>query len=417
MQENVLRVDLSSLPQLTIENSGNSLHQTSIAVLSFTDRDEICKQQHIGRWISDDLTHFLSRFRYLSVVNRRTCEVVCRRHNETEAIGRALGTRYLATGSVSRLDDSLSVTARLIDAQSGKQFWCSTYEVNGHCLIDLEDDLAKKIATGLAVSIDARERKRVEQTSDNDCADPSATSLVLMADRLTKQFQQNANQRARQLVEDALHIDSSSARAFAVLSRTHHLDCRYGWTKNPDRSIEHAVAFAKKAIQLDTLEASGYAELGINQHFLKDYDAASASYRRALDINPNDPDILADYSDLLISNGEPEQAIESLTMAIHLCPDRAGMYRLYLACAFDVLGDDEMVIKVSSMIRGNREGHRMMAASYARLGMMDEASHHANLVMKVHPNFSLAHWRTVLPYRDPEIRARIVEGLERAGLH
>lgn len=417
MQENILRADLSSLPQLMVENLNSSLHQPSIAVLPFIDRDEVCLLQHIGHWLSDDLTHHLSRFRYLSVMNRRTTDAARSRHDELGAIGRTLGTRYLATGSVCWLDDCLLATARLIDGQSGKELWRSTCQADGTCLTDLEEDLAGKVATGIATSIDVMERQRLKQPMAIDRGATSIAPLILMADRLTKQFQRDANQRARQLAEKAVHIDPSSARAYAVLSRTHHLDCRYAWTTDPDTSVERAIDLANYAIGLDSLEASGHAELGMNQHFLKDYDAALSSYQHALDINPNDPDILAEYSDLLISNGQPEQAIEPLNMAIHLCPDRAGMYRYYLAGAFDALGDDETVIKLSSMIRDIKEGHRMMAASYAHLGVPDRAHHQANLLLRAHPNFSLAHWRTVLPHRDPDIRARIVEGLERAGLH
>jgi len=59
----------------------------------------------------------------------------------------------------------------------------------------------------------------------------------------------------------------------------------------------------------------------------------------------------------------------------------------------------------------------MLAASYARLGKSNKAALHADMAMKAHPNFSLAHWRTILPHRDPDAREHIIEGMERAGLN
>jgi adenylate cyclase len=36
--------------------------------------------------------------------------------------------------------------------------------------------------------------------------------------------------------------------------------------------------------------------------------------------------------------------------------------------------------------------------------------------MVVHPEFSLEHWRTVPPYKNPEQLERLIEGLQIAGL-
>ena len=67
-------------------------------------------------------------------------------------------------------------------------------------------------------------------------------------------------------------------------------------------------------------------------------------------------------------------------------------------------------------MRDQSEAHRLLASSYAHLGAMDEASHHAQEVMRIHPNFSLDHWRNVPPNQDPRENEMFIEGLRRAGL-
>jgi Tfp pilus assembly protein PilF len=328
-----------------------------------------------------------------------------------------LGTRYQVIGFVRYAADHLEATAFLIDSVSAKRLWSSPYRKPRHCLKAFEDDLATDMATGIALSIDALECARLK-TADELDSEPESTPLILLADHLTKQFRRHTNERARKFVEKALSIDPMSARAHAVLSRTHHLDHRYGWTLDSEKSAERAVELAELAIQLDPMEAAGHAEMGMSLHFQREYDAAFAAYHRALDINPNDPDVLADFGDLLISDGTPELAIEPLTLAIHLRPKRAGMYRYYLAGALVALGDDETVISLLSRNDDDiLEGHRVMAGSCARLGMGDRAAFHADLAMKAHPEFSLAHWRSILPIRDPDTSELVIEGMERAGLH
>ncbi|MGI9492830.1 MAG: tetratricopeptide repeat protein [Geminicoccaceae bacterium] len=391
-------------------------HGPSVAVLPFIELDDESRQSRTGSWFADDVTHHLSRFRHLSVLSGRSHLAAFRRQRTLNAVGRTLGTRYQVIGSIQYTAKHLESTAILIDSVSAKRLWSSTYHKPRNGLTGFMDELAMDIATGIALSIDALECARLKNHDDQNGALESAP-LILLADQLTKQFQQRANERARALIGKALSIDPMSARAHAVLSRTHHLDSRYGWTSDPDMSTERAIEHAELAIKLDPMEATGHAELGMNRHYLREYEAAFAAYHRALDINPNDPDVLADFSDLLISDGTPELAIEPLALAIHLRPERAGMYRYYLAGAFDALGDHESVISLLSIRSDNQEGHRMLAASHARLGMFDKAAFHAHLAMKAHPDFSLARWRAILPHRDLDIREYLIEGMERAGLH
>ena len=67
-------------------------------------------------------------------------------------------------------------------------------------------------------------------------------------------------------------------------------------------------------------------------------------------------------------------------------------------------------------MRDLSEAHRILAASYAHLGIMNGARHHAAQLMKAHPNFSIDHWSTVPPYKDQEPVERLVDGLRRVGL-
>jgi len=62
------------------------------------------------------------------------------------------------------------------------------------------------------------------------------------------------------------------------------------------------------------------------------------------------------------------------------------------------------------------EGRRMLAASFAELGMMGEARHQAEKVMRLHPEFSISRWRHRPPYRDKALLERYIEGLREADL-
>jgi adenylate cyclase len=80
------------------------------------------------------------------------------------------------------------------------------------------------------------------------------------------------------------------------------------------------------------------------------------------------------------------------------------------------ISDYQKTIQTLNKMRDGSEGHRLMAASYALLGQVNEARKHADALMQVHPNFSIAQWRKVPPHKYPEDLEVFVVGLRRAGL-
>ncbi len=67
-------------------------------------------------------------------------------------------------------------------------------------------------------------------------------------------------------------------------------------------------------------------------------------------------------------------------------------------------------------MRDQSEAHRLLAASYAQLGHMDDARSQSRKLMEKHPHFSIKHWQHVPPVKDPSDLEQFIEGLRKAGL-
>ena len=59
---------------------------------------------------------------------------------------------------------------------------------------------------------------------------------------------------------------------------------------------------------------------------------------------------------------------------------------------------------------------RLLAASLAQLGRLDEARREGALFMASNPHFSVARWATTQPARDDATLQHFVEGYLKAGL-
>lgn len=101
---------------------------------------------------------------------------------------------------------------------------------------------------------------------------------------------------------------------------------------------------------------------------------------------------------------------------MRLNPCYPDWYIWYLGEAYFYAGDYEQAIQTLRQMSDQSEAHRLLASSYAHLGSAREAAHHAREVLRIHPNFSLEHWRNVPPNKDPRENEMFLEGLRKAGL-
>jgi adenylate cyclase len=60
--------------------------------------------------------------------------------------------------------------------------------------------------------------------------------------------------------------------------------------------------------------------------------------------------------------------------------------------------------------------YRVLAATYAQLGRLEDARRAAAELLKLNPEFSIERYGSRAPYRDKALLARYVEGLRLAGL-
>src|SRR5262249_17140647 len=146
-------------------------------------------------------------------------------------------------------------------------------------------------------------------------------------------FRKEAVLHARRLFEEAAHFDPNYGRSYAGMSRTFNLAWRYRWTDAPEAALDRSLELAADATRRDSLDARGHSELGFACLYKRHHEASIAAYERAIELNPNDADILAEMGDSLTYSGEAERAIQLLRRAMRLNPLYPDWYRWHLGVA------------------------------------------------------------------------------------
>jgi adenylate cyclase len=389
-----------------------AVQHPTIAVLALTNLSGDPRNDHLCEGIAEDIIANLSRFRNLMVIARHSAFLFNLGANPAQEVQRRLGVRYILGGSLRRADKRLRIAVELIDAASEAVLWSDRFSLDLEELFDLQDEIAGAVAARLSIQIDFAERR---QESPHP-RDMRAYGLLLRGQHLLLKVTNEGNWHARRLFNEAIEFSPEYSRAHSALSRTHNYDWRYSWSETPEESLGTAISLARRAKELDWLDARGFAELGYARLYSKQLEESLVEYAHAMALNPNDSDVIADYADALVYAEQPARALELLEKAMRLNPYYPDWYLWNLADAYDALGRYEDVLATVKRMQDPSDGRRLQAIAYAHLGLMKEAQATAREVMRLQPEFTISQWIQRPPFRQGPVLERYIDGLRKAGL-
>lgn len=402
--------------------------QPSIAVLPFLNLSADPTQDYFADGITEDLITGLAKFPGLSVSARTSSFAYKDKPVTIDAIRKELGVRYILEGSVQKSNEIVRITAQLIDTANGEHIWAERYDRNVDRIFEIQDDVTATIAgtlMGTTGMLAAAELKRVSEKPKQNFV---AYDYLMQGWHEWYKLTLDGNREARRLFEEARKVDPNYARAYVALAWTYALDYEYDWTDQYDATVAKALDFAKIAVQLDARDYRSHWILGWAYLYSRQHDQAEAAYDKAREMNPNDPELMAEMASLLIYVGRPQQAVAQLKEAMRRNPFFEEWYIEYLGWAYQEAGlPNECVDTLEKIIKsqpamGQLWLLRLIASCYAdpRVNRMDDAHNTVQKILTLDPTFSMethrAYVKDALPYKSEQTIDKWIEALSRAGL-
>jgi tetratricopeptide (TPR) repeat protein len=154
--------------------------------------------------------------------------------------------------------------------------------------------------------------------SDNDKA--TARKLYLSGRYLWNQRTADSLSRALDEFTQAILRDPGYAPAYAGLADTYNLLPEYT-TVNDRDAYQHAAAAAQKAVDLDDSLAEAHRALAFAKMYGEwDFSGSEKEFRRAIELNPKDPDARKWYANAFGMPGRFAESLEQINMAQELDP-------------------------------------------------------------------------------------------------
>jgi TolB-like protein/DNA-binding winged helix-turn-helix (wHTH) protein/Tfp pilus assembly protein PilF len=295
-------------------DSGNPepIARNTIAVLPFTDVGAAADGAYFGQGLADEILNRLSAVDGLRVVARTSSFAVGAPTDDVRTIGQRLAVAHVLEGTVRRDGDHLRIDVTLVDAERGFRVWSQPYEgVLGDIgdIFALQDDIANTVV-----------RKLRDTVSTELPATPIATSAP------TKNFEayalyergrlnlhrrdESSLRRSILLFQQAIDLDRHFGKAYVELAKAYALLPTYS-AEIQDEMFDQALATLADGIKQDpSLDDSMQVVLALVASARWDWIDAEVAFRRALEHEPNDSDLLVWYSQFLSAVGRPAEGAE-----------------------------------------------------------------------------------------------------------
>ena len=176
--------------------------------------------------------------------------------------------------------------------------------------------------------------------------------------------------------ESALARDPGYAPAYTGLADT-YIQFAFQGMLPAQESFAHAKKFATAALRIDDHLAEAHTSIaGVKRYCDWDWTGAEAAYRRALELNSNDPRAHRLYADYLSTMGRSEEALREIGAAQELDPlslviNMEMAWILYIARDFQ--GAAEQSWKTLAMEPRFAPAQNTLGLAYQQMGMIEEA--------------------------------------------
>jgi tetratricopeptide (TPR) repeat protein len=302
------------------------------------------------------------------------------------------------------------VNVQLTETASGRHLWAERYDRPAEDLFRVQDEIVQTVVGTLVTRVGISERMRALHKTEN----LRAYDFYLRGRAALQAWTSEASGQAKEFFAKAMELDPFFALAYGGLSYTHIQAWLAGWERSPE-SLRRARELAQQAVVLGPSDADNQWSLGAAYIYSREFEKGMSAFERAIDLNPNNPDLLMDMADALVYVERPEDAVTNVQRAMRLNPIHPDSYLWTLGIALYHCGRyEESVAALMRMSHPPNLARKSLAASYVRLGRMEEASRTAAEFLREDPTYTLEREK-VWPHRDAKVLEAYIADLRRAG--
>jgi serine/threonine protein kinase/Flp pilus assembly protein TadD len=347
----------------------------SIAVLPFGNVGGNPNSDYLTDGMTESLIANLAHVPDLKVKSRNSVFRYKGKDVDAQKVGDELGVTALVSGRVTTRGDNVEVSAELTDVRDNNELWGQHYSGKSSEIIALQQQIAGDLAARLRSGMSTAEKQLVTKQGTQN---PEAYDLYTKGRYAFNKRTPADLQAAISYFNQAIAKDPGYALAYSGLADTYSVLPSYGGVSGEDYPRSNAAA--RKALGLDPTLAHPHSVLGASyMEYEWDFAAGIAEFKKALELDPNDPMALVWYAqDIAQVGGHAQEAMAAASRAYQLDP-------LAPSVAFNV-------------------GYAQVLAGFPK-----DAISTCSKIVQDNPSYARSHWCLLRAYWANGDHAKVVE--------
>ena len=333
--------------------------------------------------IVDDIITELSMINSIEIMSRNT--TFDYKDNPIDVIDAAEKYKldYLITRSIRSAGNRVRISAELGDPVSGDSIWSERYDRTMDDVFEIQDEIVSKMANTVLSEIEVTSLKRAKRKPTNKM---TSYEYLLQGKFHKRKLTKDDANIAVDMFTNAIESDPSNGRAYAERCCTWADGLGHSWFDESDDDLHKKIRTTLAgAYELTDHDWDCHRLLcNISLHLDLNYDKAEEHGKKAYELNPNNPTVLASYGKSLVQNGKCEKGVELLRKAQELDPLSQQLIDDFIWGSYN-LGDYDACIELSGKIRKIRPNTWLLKiASFGALNRQEERDQEISQFIEFH---------------------------------
>lgn len=223
------------------------------------------------------------------------------------------------TGNLLRDGEQLRLSTQLVEAPSGTVLWSQTCQVTLGNILNVQDDLVRRIVGSLSLPLTDHDRRSLKHDLSTRAVDSRVYTAYLKGRYYCNRRTPDSLKRAIACFEAAIELDANYGPAYAGLADCYMLGGAGALSRRD--SMARAKAMAMKALAINEELSEAHASLAAVA-FRWDWNwlDAEREFKRAIQLNPGAASVRHGYALFLAAMRRFPEAIRQITHACEVDP-------------------------------------------------------------------------------------------------
>jgi TolB-like protein/Flp pilus assembly protein TadD len=285
-------------------------------------------QEYLGDGLAEAVINSLASVKGLRVIGRTSSFQFKEEKIDITKIGQKLSVSTILEGSVQKIENRIRITVKLISTADNSQLWSHQYDQELEDIFKIQDNISASIIENLRVKLlDSGRMRPITQNAE-------AYEFYLKGLYEFRTYTPQGFDNAAELYKKAIELDPMFASAYAGLAWSYEaLGTIYSLKLTSLEAFDLAKPFLDKSLELNPNLSEAHSLLASDLLYINwDFKESENEYKKALQLDPSNPEAYSRYVNLLNFTGRHNEALTIANRQLEVEPYYPNARKAY--CLF-----------------------------------------------------------------------------------